>query len=164
MKKRIYSIFLMCILAACSQVQDSTTHALDTVGNETGSTWNKMRDMLDLGHPPAPKPTKAQPRYCYKTYNDIICYSEPLAASQDYRLVAYQDSSGHTGYVASHEILPSGQPPKTLPKLEMVTVPVPPKIKGTTSPSPAAQRKDLKEIIFDPAELEPKPLVPEKPQ
>jgi hypothetical protein len=150
-------VMAACVaLAACTSAQEPASQALDTVGNETGASYNKMRGYLDLG--PRPKPVQSkdvvQPRYCYHTYEDIICYSQPLPG-EEYRLVAFQSASGKTGY--------------TLPPAptNVVMPPLPPPKPTTIGPPPPAKPNDdkqLKEIIFDPSELEPKELVPDKIQ
>ena len=143
------------LLGACTKAQDSTSQALDTAGTETSASYDKMRNYLDVGHKPKPVPVKgAQPRYCYHTYEDIICYSKPLPG-EEYRLVGFQNSAGKTGYTLPQETAPEDADP--LPPLKSLDVGPPPAIKADTAPQ-------LKEIIFDPAELQPKELVPDKMQ
>lgn len=139
------------MLAAC-------VDTLDMVGNETSASANKLRDIAGLGRKQAPS-SSPQSRYCYKTFEDVICYPKPLASSQDYRMVGYQTSEGKVGYILSDSDVTNAEEAKEraqLLPLKAVTVNSPPNVK--------ADDKQLKEIIFDPAELEPKQLVPEKMQ
>jgi len=158
MPRRNLFFALACLpLAACADVKDTASQGLDTVGTETSASVNKMRNYLGIGHAPKPVAVKdAQSRYCYKTYQDIICYSRPLPG-EEYRLVGFQTAAGKTGYVLSPAMMPEGEG-DALPPLKSVTVIPPPPIKGDDG------GKQLKEIIFDPSELQPKELVPDKPQ
>ncbi len=158
MPPRSLSLALLLLAAtACTKAQDTTTQALDTVGNETSASYNKIRDDLDLGSKPKPKPQpKAQPRYCYHTYEDVICYSKPLPG-EEYRLTGFQTSTGKSGYTMDPEVIPGDDLDAEPPPLKSVTVPPPPAVKGTGD-------TQLKEVIFDPAELQPRELVPDKPQ
>ena len=167
-------------LSGCMKAQDSTSRALDTVGNETSSSYNKMRDYLDLGHKPKPVPPQRQipPRYCYKTYEDVLCYSQPIAG-EEYRLTGFQTATGKTGYTLPPTVttpaeavvapppqmvvMPGGNPVSgELPPLKSVTVLSVPPVKAVATPPEA--RKQMKEVIFDPAEWQPKDLVPPKPE
>jgi hypothetical protein len=156
---KIYLLSVCILLNACSK--DTSSQTLDTIGNETSASYNKMRDMAGVSHvKPENKNKPAQNRFCYNTFNDIICYPKPIAGA-DYRLKGFQDSSGATGYV-----LPDNYNTPLIP-LKSVDVGDAPKVLGTSSLVPAAkpassQDKKLKEIIFDPKELEPKDLVPAK--
>jgi hypothetical protein len=150
------SLMACVALAACTKAQDTTSQALDTAGTETSASYNKIRDYLDVGHkekPPEAK-TAVQPRYCYHTYEDIICYAQPLPG-EEYRLVGFQSSSGKTGYTLPP--MPDNVTMPPLPPLKSVAVVGPP-------PPVKSDDKQLKEIIFDPSELEPKELVPDKMQ
>ncbi len=121
-------------------------------------TWEKVRK--PLGMEKAPEPASVpQTRYCYNSFQDIVCYGEPIPG-QEKRLVAYQTDKGKTGYVMPSDGM-DVKPTKVveLKPLKSVNVPTPTPVKGTTE-----QKPQLKEIIFDPAELEPKQLVPDKPQ
>ncbi len=160
-----YKNILICILlvglAACSK--QSASDALDTVGDDTSSGWNKMRDAVGLGHTSKTKPEdRVQPRYCYKTMQDVLCYPTPIAG-QEYRLTGYQQANGRTGYVLPAS--PALPPTSTLsgstgtPQKSTRT---PPSV--TDSGGPGGNKTQLKEVIFDPAELEPKELVPDKEQ
>jgi hypothetical protein len=154
--RHLFILALTCfMLTGCTKAQDTASQGLDTVGTEAGASYNKMRDLLDVGTKPKPVVAKkVQQRYCYKTYEDIICYSK-LLPGEEYRLVGFQTEGGKTGYVMDPAV-PGGDAEGNLPPLKTVTVTTPPTIKGDDS--------NLKEIIFDPAELEPRELVPEKPQ
>ncbi len=146
----------LLLLTACPAAQDSADTALDDVGEGTSNSYNKIREVTGLSHKQEPKPTP-QPRYCYKTFEDVVCYGAPVAG-QDIRLVGYQDATGKTGYV-----LPDNQNSASvaaLPPLKPVAVPMPPKVAGDST----VPKKQLKEVIFDPAELQPKQLVPPAPQ
>src|SRR5262249_26051832 len=82
-----YTLIACLALTACNKAQDSANNVLDTVGNETSDTYNKVRDIFDLHSKPKPeKPT--QPSYCYKTMQDIICYPRPLPGQEE-RLTGY---------------------------------------------------------------------------
>jgi hypothetical protein len=154
---KIFIAAFCLTLAACTKAQDTSTQALDTVGNETSASYNKMRDALDLNDKPKPRPKKiAQPRYCYKTYEDIICYARPLPG-EEYRLVGYQSSTGKAGYTLP-PTAPAQDPSESVSPSSMPITPMP------TTPGKEKDDSQLKEIIFDPSELEPKELVPDKQQ
>jgi hypothetical protein len=156
MKLRFYIIVLCLLCAACTKVQSDATNFADTVGNETKASYDKARDLLDINRPKPPvKRGDIQPRYCYRTMNDVVCYAAPQPG-QEYRLLAYQDRQGHTGYTLSYEDEHIGTP--YLSPLKSVQVGPPPPVLGI------AEAPKLKEITFDPSELEPKELVPERPQ
>jgi hypothetical protein len=210
-KAALLSLFLL--LPGCTKVQNSSKQALDDVEVNTTSTWQKIREALDLSsRPPVKEKRHVQPRYCYKAFNDVICHSQPVPGAEE-RLVAYQNNSG-TGYTigpaaanmakksvgkthkASKAVHPVGTIAKNeskpftaeqLPKPVMNTPvygPVPPSttaaepaapvapapvaVAPTVSPKeaqkPVADTKKLKEITFDPSELEPKKLVPDRVQ
>lgn len=179
------------LLCGCMKAQDTSTTALDGMEKETSSTWHKLRETLDLGSKPVKHSQPAQARYCYRTFEDVVCYSKPLVG-QESRLLAYQDK-GAVGYVI--------EPPPAPLKLRKPAAPTPvvekPKEADTIAKTPddkaaadkafdkpadkpsiakpaekpaekTAEKKDdmkhLKEIIFDPSELEPKKLVPDKMQ
>lgn len=159
-RKLVIALAACAALAACNKAQESTREDLDVVGNETSTSYNKLRDYLDLGHKdkPVPKSKPVDQRYCYHTYEDIICYPTPIAG-EEYRLVGFQTAAGKTGYVLPPATpTPGGEKLAELPPLKSVTVGSPPAVLATP-PKP-----QLKEIIFDPAELQPKELVPDKPQ
>ena len=157
---RIFAAICLCItLAACQQTQDTATNAYGTVGDQTGKSYDKIGEIIGLKKPPPPKTQPAETRYCYKTYNDIICYNRPLPG-EEYRLVGYQQANGKTGYVMEPNHVTDVISTGTVKPLPSVTVGPPPPVKGTTD----SGDKQLKEVIFDPAELEPKELVPDKPQ
>lgn len=194
----------LCLLAsACTKVQGTSKDALDKVETETATSWQKIREFLDLSSkPPVKEKSRVQPRYCYQAYHDVICYSKPLPG-QENRLLAYQNTSG-TGYTIAP---PGAAKPKSLVKSspkgsEAAAMPhaegakpaeiidsfgtVPPKavkpadVYGPMPEAPAAAApkplpatvpgkevaapRKLKEITFDPSELEPKNLVPERIQ
>ncbi len=156
--KPIFAAFFM-LCGACTKVQDTTSSALDTVGNETSASWNELRDIMDVPSKSKKPPPKdiPQQRYCYHTYEDIICYSKPLPG-EEFRMVGYQEPSGKTGYTMNLRNLPSNfGPPKAEPPVPQTSPPA-----AATPADP--DKKQLKEVIFDPAELEPKTLVPDKPQ
>lgn len=150
----------LCLkLAACSgEAADNTDHALNKIESNTSITWNKARDLVGFPKKPKPLPPveKTQTRYCYKSYVDITCYAQPVHGEED-RLVAYQGNTGQTGYILPSHI--HRDDTAILPPLKSVNVVTLPKI-ATDTPG----KKQLKEIIFDPAELQPKELVPQKPQ
>lgn len=195
MRSLVFSLGFCLLLGACTKVQDSSTRALDTVEKETSSSWYRIRDYLDLGSRPPVKPkSRVQPRYCYGTLQDVICYPSPVAG-QEGRLLAYQNSAG-TGYtLAPHaeHAAPRKKTPKvakaakkasaavaapvasgpapvaTMPEMQHgptpAPSPVPAPVTGamTGAATPEEPRK-LKEITFDPSELEPKKLVPDRLQ
>lgn len=152
--KQIAALLVCMLLMACAGATDTASGALDTAGNETSSSYTKMREMMGLQAKKAPRPVDSiQPRYCYKTYEDIVCYGKPVPGYEE-RLVAYQNKHGGTGYTLDPMPVTDDNPP--LPTLKAVDVPTP------TPAASDAEKSQLKEIIFDPAELEPKELVPDK--
>ncbi|HEU5048313.1 MAG TPA: hypothetical protein VFT64_10790 [Rickettsiales bacterium] len=160
MSKRLSSILLFLLLAACSgQAANDVDHGLDAVEDNTAATWNKARSIA--GFPerqPKPKTSNAQARYCYRALEDIICYGKPIPGQED-RLIAYQGSHGQTGYILpEHHTDENGI---ELPVLESSKVAVPPAVAGTEA-APAANRPKLKEIFYNPDELQPRELVPQK--
>ena len=159
MKFKYFVLWLPFIMAACSH--DDQTGALDTVGTETSASWHELRKITGMEKDP-PKPVLSQPRYCYKTMQDVICYPAPIPG-QEYRLTGYQTANGKTGYVLpAHRHDPDENPvaPPSMSKLPVTNVPNPPKVAGVATPD----KPQLKEVIFDPAELQPKTLVPDKEQ
>lgn len=153
-----FLMLLLCVaVTACAGAQDSSVRVLDNVEDNASADWSKLRGYAGVDKkPPPPRKETAQPRYCYHLYQDIVCYGKPVPG-QENRLVAYQDSSAHTGYVMEE----TASPKAVLKPLPSVTVPTPPKIAAVPAPKP---EKVLKEIIFDPSELQPKDLVPQKTQ
>lgn len=148
---------LLCVpllaLSACGPtITDTSNRAANTVEDNVSATWDEARGLLDISRKkPAQPDPKSQPRYCYKFLQDVVCYARPVAGEED-RLVGWQDSRGHAGYV----LPPSYKPDNPeLPPLQKVTI-------NSTPPIAAAKQQPYKEIIFDPAELQPKELVPEK--
>lgn len=153
------------LLAACSgQASNDVDHGLDAVEDNAAATWTKARNIS--GFPqrqPKPKPPVTQARYCYKALEDILCYGEPLPGAAD-RLVAYQGSAGQTGYVLverkhhKNKEDSSGEI-QLIPEVPNTSAPLAP----AAEPQPATGNpKKLKEIFFDPEELQPKELVPQK--
>lgn len=204
----IVGLCVLLLLVGCSKAHDNSTKALDTVEQETSSTWQKLREALDLSSKSTSQPTRHMPqqRYCYRAYNDILCYGHPVAGQEE-RLVAYQEAA-RTGYTIEPPPAPKAKPEKkdTQKKKDTVVEDKPPikqanadaadkkqaEVKpseakqeaqkndaakpdsakpvtdpvasgdATKKPSGKAEEKHLKEIIFDPKELEPKKLVPDK--
>jgi len=155
--RSLLPLLFVALLGACTQPQkDDASQALDAAGNETSASMDKMRNYFEIGHKPkTPTGQPAQPRYCYKTYEDVICYDKPIPG-EEYRMVGFQTPDGKVGYVMNPAPVPAGG--EDLPPLKKVDVPSPPEVKADSGSS------QLKEIIFDPAELQPKELVPEKPE
>jgi hypothetical protein len=207
MKNIFFLIFLPLLLAACDSVKDTPGRVLDNVEANTSATWNKAREYLGVGHKLNTPKDNTQPRYCYRAFEDITCYSQPIATDAN-RLVAYQTKSGQTGYVihkpapAKAEAAPADKK-KTADKKKPAPTAKKPAAKKTKkdtkkdskegatgintadqkdakdsadaakadtqkdtvdAPAQKKEEKQLKEIIFDPAELQPKELVPAKPQ
>ena len=169
----------------------------NTVEDNTSNSWSKIREYAGASRKQAKvEEAHAQPRYCYHVYQDTVCYSEPVATLES-KLIAYQDSSAHTGYVipAPAEIVKPAtvqgkisldSPAKPVIKpLQKVNVATPPAIAETPKEAAVAPKtetkakdmptqeesavkkkadKQLKEIIFDPSELQPRDLVPQKTQ
>lgn len=185
--RQVAIILALCsALTGCMKAQHSTSKALDDVEEGTSTTWGKVREALDLSSPAKAKARHPQPRYCYKTYEDILCYSKPQP-DQESRLVAYQAGNvvGYTmepppeprSVIAKKVLLPQKMPKATSAPVQTAApaassdAPVP---APTATPAPLAatqppagqstktDQKKLKEIIFDPSELEPKKLVPDK--
>lgn len=155
-----YSLALASMLCGCSGAQSSAANAADTADTEAHASTAKVKEMLGIAKKPPEKRLAAEVRYCYRTYGDIICYRKPIPG-EEYRLVGYQESSGATGTVIQPTLLmDGGETP--LPPLTSVAVPAPPQVAGSTGAGKSASPHKLKEIVFDPAELEPKTLVPEK--
>jgi len=157
---KIFIAVACLLLATCTKIQNTATQELDTAGDEASASYNKVRNILDVPRkPPKPPADRAQPRYCYKTYEDVICYARPIPGEEE-RLVGYQTSSGKTGYTMSPPRVKQDKSTDdtTLGKSVAISpLPVPKDDK-------AKDDKQLKEIIFDPSELEPKELVPDKMQ
>ena len=96
---RIFTAICFCVaLAACQQTQDTASNAYSTVGDETGKSYNKIGELVGLKKPKPPNAPTPQTRYCYHTYNDIICYPHPLPGEED-RMAGYQESNGKIGYL-----------------------------------------------------------------
>lgn len=141
-------------MTACgTSMNEVPTRAADEVTGGVSTTWHKLREYTatDGKKPATPLPT-SQARYCYKSLQDIICYHKPIPGQED-RLVAWQGLHGETGYIIEPGDDRSSAP-VSLPPLKSETVAPAPTVKGGTS--------GPKEIIFDPAELMPKELVPQK--
>lgn len=245
---RLVGLSIVLALSGCMKLQDSSSRALDDVGSETANTWNKLRETLDLSKPKPKARSMAQPRYCYRAFEDVICYRRPIAG-QESRLLAYQDG-GSVGYTFAERepddnqmkrhrptehkvehpvsdstdkkqvilatptptqapaVAPGASATPTLPPAPVAnqpaasqspasqaapTTPAPtaqpaaaqpaatqaPTVQPTAATTPAAaakpapgtpgetkkaSEKKLKEIIFDPDEMNPKVLVPDKLQ
>ena len=153
--KNIVAFSLFIIISACTQMQGTPTRTANIIEDNTAATWNKTREILGVQKKVVEKPEKTEQRYCYKNYDDITCYEVPLAG-EDNRLVAYQGSYGQTGYIIHSNIANSNNNTLPLKPLDQVNVATPPKVLGNND------NKKLKEIIFDPAELQPKDLVIKK--
>jgi len=161
MNKIVFALLLLS-LTSCDSVHDGTVRSLNGVEDNTDTAWSKTREYLWLDDKNKVKkaPEVSQPRYCYRTYQDIICYGEPLVGAEN-RLVAYQDAHAHAGYV----LAPASQKEDTASKavlkpIKSVNVGSPPPVAGDTG----AAKKQLKEIIFEPSELNPRELVPKATQ
>ena len=152
------TIIICLMLSACAQMQGTPTRTANVIEDNTSATWNEARELLGVKKKVAVKPEKTEQRYCYKSYEDITCYEVPLAG-EDSRLVAYQGSSGQTGYLIHTNIASSANNNAPLKPLDQVNVATPPKVLAAKDPN---KDKKLKEIIFDPAELQPKDLVTKK--
>ncbi len=178
MRISVLTVSFCFMLSACTKVQDSTNTALNDVEKETASTWTKARNILDLNKPVvAKKAPSVPPRYCYRSMQDVICYNKPLVGQEE-RLLAYQDKNS-VGYVidppkepvAKKEVeKPVGESKKAVPDVTAEKAPAPAATPAATEkPKDSSNNglpkkddiKNLKEIIFDPAELEPKKLVPD---
>lgn len=172
------SVFLMaclCLpLAGCMKAQQSTSKAMDGIEQETSSSWHKMRQALDLEKPKPVPSRKAQTRYCYRTYEDIVCYHKPVPGQEE-RLVAFQqgNSVGYTLEPAAEPTETRKHSAKSKPKPKPAEAAAPAKASADALPNApmpnapvpatkAADTKHLKEITFDPSELEPRKLVPDK--
>lgn len=144
------------ILNGCgTSMNEAPTRAADEVGSSVNTTWNKFREITATDHKKAKPQEYTQARYCYKSFEDITCYRKPIPG-QESRLTAWQGLHGETGYVVEppEQDDNRSKAPISLPPLKSVEVAPPTPIKGS--------EKSLKEIIFDPAELMPKELVPQK--
>jgi hypothetical protein len=183
MKLKYFVLGVSLVLLGCSH--DDTNSTLDTMGNETSASWHELRKITGFESDNKTKVVHAQPRYCYKTMQDVICYPTPIPGQEE-RLTGYQTEKGTTGYILPahrHEADMEPGVPVTVSKLPVTNVPNLPKIAGgpataastttstttttTTTTAPVAgplPKPRLKEVIFDPAELQPKTLVPDKEQ
>ncbi|MEI7669036.1 MAG: hypothetical protein WCJ33_03035 [Pseudomonadota bacterium] len=193
--KIIIFCLLITLLNSCSGMHNGTIRSLNGVEENTKITWEKTREYLGVSDKKPKKPEKTQERYCYHTYQDIVCYKEQIAGAES-RLLAYQGTEGETGYVFSEkenskqdviskdnkkEVSAEKKPVKALKPLKSVNVSTPPKIADdkekqsppnkivikkaeltTNSETKKKDEKKLKEIVFDPSELQPKELVPKK--
>jgi hypothetical protein len=150
------SLFCLALTACQDTITDTSYKAANTVEDNASLTWNKARNVLDLKRnpPPIPPTPKTQPRYCYNFWEDIVCYAQPIEGEES-RLVSWQGSAGQTGYV-----LPTEKPKKEETDDDKKLTPLKPVDVG--APPPITESKKLKEIFFDPAELDPKELVPQK--
>lgn len=151
------STLLLALCACQDTITDTSYKAANTVEDNASLTWNKARDILDLRRnpPPMPPTPRSQSRYCYNFFEDIVCYAQPIPGEEN-RLIAYQGNTGQTGYVlpaAKYKDAKDSSAPATEKPAD--TTPLPPPISNSSK---------LKEIFFDPAELEPKELVPPKPE
>ncbi|MEI6730094.1 MAG: hypothetical protein WCL30_02450 [Pseudomonadota bacterium] len=158
MKYRTISVLALILLSACADMRNNSVHTLDIVEDKTADSWTKIRGYMGLSKKKSQ--VKSDPRYCYRTYNDIMCYDTPLQGEES-RLVAYQGEGGKTGYIITGNEQYYSQ---NLAPLQSVNVGAAPKILGSSSPN-TVKKKDnskLKELIFDPAELQPKGLVSAK--
>lgn len=123
-------------------VQSNVKEAMDHVNNLGGAAkegiYHGMDNLADWMRPnPPPKPPKAiAASYCYKTYQDILCYRAPMPG-WEYRLVGYQGTFAKA-------------PPPA------VTQPLP--VEGKSSP-PASSRVASAQPVFATA---PKPKKEEK--
>lgn len=152
---KIFLVLLTALLSlsACgTSMNEAPTRAADDVTDSVSTTWDKAREYTATEHKKPPKPeVNTQARYCYKSFEDVTCYNHPIPGQEE-RLLAFQGSHGQTGYVIEPDNRSTA--PISLPPLKSVTVNPPTPIKGDDS--------GPKEIIFDPAELLPKELVPQK--
>ena len=154
LKNSLFAVSMVFALAACASMSNTPEHALNSVEDNASGDWEKARSAMGVQR--KKEPVKSQPRYCYRSYQDITCYAEPIPGEND-RLIAYQGSRGQTGYVLAE---PHNQStaPVSLPPLKAVNVAPLPKTAAVAD----SDKKQLKEILFDPAELQPKDLVPQK--
>lgn len=99
MRYAFWSLGVCVLLSGCMKAQDNSVRVLDSVEKETATSWQKMRDYLDLSGKPPEKHRRPslQPRYCYKTYEDVVCYASPIPGQEE-RLLAFQ-AAGKVGYV-----------------------------------------------------------------
>lgn len=159
MYRKILLISIISLQISGCSASDTTKRALNTIEDNTSVTWNKARDLTGLGRKKPQQKITSQARYCYKSYEDITCYGQPIPGNEN-RLVAYQGNTGQTGYILPGSGRETGS--VILPPLKSVNVGTPPKI--ADSDTVTKNKKQLKEIIFDPAELQPRELVPRKSQ
>jgi len=103
-KKSAYLfVCLPLVLAACDDMKGTPSHLLDNAEDNTSSVWHKAREYLGVGHKKSNTPKEnTQPGFCYKSYVDITCYSQPVPSFEEDRLTGYQTRSGKTGYVLYH--------------------------------------------------------------
>jgi predicted DNA-binding antitoxin AbrB/MazE fold protein len=186
---KIQFVILFCfILTSCSDARKNSVRTLNIAEDNISVTWNKAREYIGVAKPKLKtnEDLSTQPRYCYKIYQDSICYARPIEG-REHQLIAYQDSNANTGYVVSNEeevtkemVISSSSAIKepfkqqqkgVLKPLKSVEVTTPPKIAESSTEkttkkqdfySKQKDEKKLKEIRFDASELNPKQLVPKK--
>ena len=92
-------------------VQSNVKEAVDHVNNLGGAAkegvYHGMDSLADWMRPePPPKPPKAiADSYCYRTYQDILCYRSPMPG-WEYRIVGYQGTYAKAPPPAMIEPLP----------------------------------------------------------
>jgi predicted DNA-binding antitoxin AbrB/MazE fold protein len=98
------TIILFCfLLTACADAQKNLVRGLNIAEDNIAVTWNKAREYAGVAKakPKTNDNLSSQPRYCYKIYQDSVCYARPIEGRED-QMIAYQDSNSNTGYVATN--------------------------------------------------------------
>ncbi|MDX2113259.1 MAG: hypothetical protein SFW63_05970 [Alphaproteobacteria bacterium] len=85
-------------------IDRSTSRMADNTRNQIKRTNRKLRDWW-LTPLPEPQPSEIASSYCYRVFQDIVCYREPMAG-WEHRLVAYQGTHAAPPPAAVTEPLP----------------------------------------------------------
>jgi len=147
-------------LTACTAPQTALNEANDMKAN-IYQTSGEVKDWF-LTPPPKNERVPVASTYCYKVFQDILCYRQPMPGYED-RLIAYQGTNAEPPPAAMMQPLStqesdmSKQPANRVANAQPVFVQIPADVKDTTQdvqdksqlPAPAADTAH--ETLPDPA-------------
>lgn len=74
--KRMIAVMMVLVLAACTQVSQTSQRASHLARKSVYDTAEKTKQWMRYNPPPT-TPQAPQSGYCYKTSSDIVCYDQP---------------------------------------------------------------------------------------
>jgi hypothetical protein len=103
MLKYITIFMAIGLLSACQNIYDGTRGAGRGIGENYVKTSNRIGEWFKVDDRRDDAPYPQNPRYCYRTASDVLCYNQPLQGQEE-RLVGWQ---GGIGMVAEETVTPA---------------------------------------------------------